>query len=162
MNRLAIPIFLAIAAVAAPRAASRAAGLITGIQTTDYGTGSGWIQPMAAAYGWDDPNSSLVVKVQAMSCCNTYYQGFYFIFGSQLLPTPFDLPSPPFWGGSNLYFLPDNALGFFSGNTTSIPIPQVPWLVGATFQVQCLGQWFTTIGFTTNYGMSQGTSLTFI
>jgi hypothetical protein len=161
MNRLVIAFAFIAGAVAAPRAMPRFGGPISGIQTSDYGTGSGWIQPMTATYSWDDPSNSLIVKTQAFSCCNTYYQGFYLLYGHQALPSPFPLMTPPFWDGSNLYILPDDAIGFFTGSVATIPIPPDPLLVGVEFHLQCLGQWFTTIGFSTDYGMSQATKLMF-
>jgi hypothetical protein len=146
----------------APPAVQGPGGPISGIATSDFGAGSGWIQPMSATYGFDVATQSLVIKTQAFSCCNTFYQGFYLMYGSQPLSPPFALPSPPFWSGSDLWILPDNATGFFSGTSGSVAIPPVPSLVGSTFFLQCLGQWFTTIGFSTDYGVSQATQITFL
>jgi hypothetical protein len=135
---------------------------ITGIQTADYGFGSGWVQPMAASYGWDQISGSLIVKVTSFSCCNTFFQGFYLMYGQNPAPPPIALPTPPFWDGSFLFIIPDVAVGLYSGNSASIPVPPDPLLVGQTFELQALGQWFTTINFSTDYGVSQATSLTFL
>lgn len=136
---------------------------ISGIQTSDYGTGSGFLQPMVASYGWNGATGSLEIKIQAFSCCNTYYQGFYLLYGqAPPMPPAFSLPSPPFFAGSLLYALPDAITNYLPGNAASLPIPANPVLVGQTFYVQVIGEWFTTIGFTTDFGISQGTKVTFV
>lgn len=135
---------------------------ISGIATSDTGQASGFIQPMTAKYAWDSQQGALVVQVNSAGCCNTFFTGFYLLYGQSLLPFPLALASPPFWADSNLYIFPDDAIGFLPGNMASIPVPPDPALVGQTFFLQALGTWFTTINFSTDYGVSQATKLTFL
>lgn len=134
---------------------------VNGFSTSDYGTGSGFIAPMQAFYGFDGANCEVDIKIQAASCCNTYFVEFYLMYGENPLAPGFPLPEPPFWTGSELLILPDAIEGPFSGNTGDVAIPNNPLLPGMTFYLQALGVWFTTIGFSYDYGVSQGTKLTF-
>jgi hypothetical protein len=157
---LAIGVLLALAPAAAV-----AQGPISGIQTIDFGTGCGFGNtPIVAFYGFDALNSNLEVKVTANpGCCNTFFQGIYLMYGQNPLPpSPLTLPNPPFFLGCNLYIIPDVADGMHPGMKATIPVPPNPILIGQTFDVQVLGQWFTTIGFTLDFGVSQATSIMFV
>ncbi|MFN0207355.1 MAG: hypothetical protein ACKVS6_13705 [Planctomycetota bacterium] len=156
----------AVAAFAAPESSAQVGPVpvcsISGFTTIDYGQGSGFIGPMVAHYSFNAADCAIDIKIEAPSCCNTYFQGFYLMFGTTPLPPgAFPLPSPPFWSGSDLLIIPDDAIGLFPGNTGSVMIPPNPQLPGMTFYLQNLGVYFTTIGFSTDYGVSQGTAITF-
>lgn len=162
---LTIAAVAAVANFAAPESAAQIgpACPCSGITTIDYGQGSGFIGPMVAHYGFDAANCAIDIKIETPSCCNTYFTSFYLMVGSAPLPPgAFPLPSPPFWDGSDLLIIPDDVVGPFSGNTASVMIPPNPQLPGMTFYLQDLGVYFTTIGLSTNYGVSQGTAITFL
>lgn len=70
------------------------------------------------------------------------------------------LPEDIFWMGSELLIVPDGVFGPIAGQTGSIAIPNNPALPGMTFYLQALGVW-TTFFVSYDYGVSQGTAITF-
>lgn len=133
---------------------------VAGFTQVDYGTGSGWIAPMVAHYGMNAAKCSIDMKIEAFSCCNTYFQEFYLMYGEYPIYPGLALPEPPFWSLSELLVAPVDVIGPFSGDTGSVAIPNNPQLPGMTFYLQCLGVW-TTFFVSFDYGVSQGTVITF-
>lgn len=161
MKRLA----LAAAALALPLALTSSAQTgacpLTGITTTDVGVGTGLLQPTIMGLGFDSTLCELMMKFDAPTCCNVFVTQHWFGLGTNLVPGGIPL-GPPFYPGSLLYLgAPLSIFGPSPGLTSSIAVPASPGLVGATFPVQAVLEFFTTIGFTYDYGMSQAMLLTF-
>ena len=135
--------------------------IFSGITTTDFGSGSGFLAPSLAVYGFDSTTCSLVWKIDAPTCCNVLVTANFLAVGSSVDPIGVPL-GPPFYSGSSFHL---GGLGFilgpFTGYTGGVLLPSDPALIGLALPVQGIVEFFTTIGFTYDYGVTQGTLITF-
>ncbi len=154
---------LALSLLALPLTGHAADGdgpcIFSGITTSDFGSGSGFLQPSVITYGFDPTNCSLAWKIDAPTCCNVLVTANFLAVGSA--PDPVGVPlGPPFYAGSvfhitSLSFL----LGPFTGIGGTIGLPADPTLIGLPLPVQGVVEFFTTIGGGFDYGVTQGTVL---
>lgn len=135
--------------------------VVSGIQTSDFGGGSGFLAPASLGFGFDPGSCTLEWKLDAPTCCNVLVQQHFLAIGN--LADPFGLPlGPPFYSGSVWHIgVPQFALGPFTGVTGSVPLPSDPSLIGLALPTQAILDYLTTIGLTHDFGMSQGVLVTF-
>jgi hypothetical protein len=158
---------LAMLFLAAPLAASASAQgtvcPISGISTLSYGAGCGYFDEPKLSLGFDTADCALELKITALQCCNTFITEHFLVYGlASPLPVAFELPAPPWFSGCFLYFIPIDAIGPFQGTSSKIKIPADPNFVGQSFELQAVPVYFTTIGMTIDFGITQAIHMTFL
>jgi len=152
---------LAFSLAATLAASASAQCVVSGVTTTDFGAGSGFLAPAALFVGADTASCSLEWKLDAPTCCNTFVSQHFLVFGTAVDPVGLPLGAP-FYAGSNWHIgAPLVALGPFPGTTGSAPIPPDPAFVGLALSSQAVLDYFTTIGLTHDFGVSQGVLVQF-
>ncbi|MEM7308994.1 MAG: hypothetical protein AAF682_20085 [Planctomycetota bacterium] len=152
---------LAFASLAALPARSGVGGgcLFSDLSTADFGAGSGLLQPSVIGFGLNPSACTLEWKIDAPTCCNVLVSQHFLVVGTAQDPVGVKL-GPPFFAGSALHVgTPAFVLGPFAGQTGGVPLPPDPALVGNPLPVQGVVEFFTTIGLTVEYGMTQGVLL---
>ena len=134
---------------------------IQGIKTSDTGTGSGVYSPSELVVSWNASTCSVDLQIQTVTCCNVYLTRHFVGVGKGLLPNPSELGAP-FLPGSFLRIKPFHVFGPLPGSTSSIPVPASPGLVGATFAMQAVPVFFTTIGQYKDFATTQAVEVTFL
>ena len=151
---------LALAGSFALPASAQGACTFGSLATGDFGLGSGFLVPSTITYGLDTTNCALEWKVDAPACCNVFVTQHFLAIGSQVDPVGIPLGSP-FLPGTNLHIGPAISLvGAFPGVTGAVGLPADPSLIGVTIPTQAAVEFFTTIGLTLDYGLTQGVTLT--
>jgi len=136
------------------------AGPISGIVTSDFGTPAGLGEPPIVHLGWDAANHGLTVKITTLSGQSAPIADHFMAYGQALLPTPYPLPAPFWVPGSELYPLPIDVLGPYVGDTSLIPVPADPLLIGQVFFLQGIPEYAVAAPFPV-YGATQGVKLQF-
>jgi hypothetical protein len=142
---------LVMALLSAPIAAQ--CSKLAGVSYVPYGSGCTALFQTPALTGAYDPVACTVsfTLTHSPSCCNTYLWKRVLAFGS----SPAQIPIP--FLTCDLLVVPDVILEFTpTGSDTFVfPIPNVP-LAGLTLYLQGANVFFTTIGFTYDYEVSNG------
>jgi hypothetical protein len=152
---------LVLAGGAAASTASAQSCVVTGVSTSDYGAGTGFLQPSGLYYGFDPSICSLVWKLDAPTCCNVFVAQHWIVIGNAVDPVGLPLGGP-FYPGSVWHVgAPLFALGPIPSTTGQVQLPPDPALIGLSLPTQAVLDFFTTIGMTHDFGMSQGVELKF-
>jgi hypothetical protein len=157
--------FLAAATLSASLAASGAGAqcLIAGLSLAPYGSGCSFAFGVPALSASFDPAAcSATVSVNAAGgCCNTFLVSRALAVGL----TPVSFPLPFIGAGCDLLTSAD--LFILEQPSSAGPdfvfdfAPGV-WLWGLTVYVQGAAHYFTTIGFTHDYNLTDGLAVTFL
>lgn len=123
------------------------------VDTTDIGTGVGFLTPPTLSLSVDATTCTLGVDVAATGCCNTFPAGQFLAVGQNVYFTPIQLP-PPFYAGSEIFFVPISIFGPLS-LSADIALPNDASLAGQYFFAQSAVAYFTTIGMTIDWGVTQ-------
>lgn len=133
--------------------------VISSIDTLDFGVGTGFLAPAELKLSLDAASCELVADIDAPTCCNTFVSQHFLVFGALVDPIAL---GDPFLAGSDLRVFP-LALGpTVAGTSSRYAIPSNPNLVGKSVDVQAVPFFFTTIGLTTDLGVSQAVHLTLL
>lgn len=132
----------------------------TSIATSDFGIGTGFLAAPFLKVDLDAANCSLPMSTTAPACCNTFFTEQFLAVGVGTFPSGLPLPEPLFMPGSLLYVDPFDILGPHPPGDFIVPLPPVPGLIGVPIHVQAIPVFFTTIGFTTEFGVSQAVTFT--
>lgn len=133
----------------------------TGVITEDFGSGCGFLAPPKLTISFTPGDCTLDFDIDAPTCCNTFVTSHWLLIGSRL-PSPVGLNSPPFLTGCQLWVSPFLIIGPLPGTSTSILLPPILPITPITVDIQAVPVYFTTIGFTTDFGITQGVDLTLI
>jgi len=158
MPRLLLALVLASGAAATSASAQC---IVSGISTSDFGAGSGFLQPSGLYYGADTATCTLQWKLDAPTCCNVLVAQHWIAIGSVADPIGIPLGSPFYPGSAWHVGAPLFALGPFAGTTGQVPLPPDPALIGLSLPTQAVLDFLTTIGLTHDFGMSQGVLIKF-
>lgn len=141
-------------------------GNVSAVSFTPYGQGCSVVTPAAPTLtGVYDPNACTVTLTLSAppTCCNVFLQTQVLAIGL----APANLAIPGLNPGCNL--LLDPAQIFLvqqgpppGGGTFSVTIPPGSTLAGLTVYAQGMNVYFTTIGFTTDFELSQGLQVDFL
>ncbi len=127
---------------------------IGGVNFTNYGQGcTPFFSPPQISGQFDPASCTLTFSLtNSPSCCNTYLVERFFVFGLQQAaqPLPFLGPNCFSWTSADLIVVQSNS----AGGDLAVLLP--PGAVGLTFYAQGANHFFTTIGFTHDYELSQG------
>jgi hypothetical protein len=129
---------------------------VANVAFTAYGAGCNTVfagTPPALSGQWDPTSCTLSVTLSGFSgCCNTFLQQRILWAGL----APAQQPLPFIGPGCTLLAQPDVIAMFptAAGNTFSFTLP--PGFPAVTFYMQGANQYFTTIGLTTDFELSQG------
>lgn len=150
--------FLLTVAMTAMSPSLHAQCTVNGINFTSYGSGCNAVFGVVPSLvgSFDAANCSLTLTINDFpGCCNTYLVQRSLAFG--LLPT--NTPLPWIAPGCTLFVQPDLLYTFPSsaGNTFTFPIP--PGLPALTVYAQGADQYFTTIGLTTDFALTNGLAI---
>ena len=161
VSSMRILVFILLLAFSTGLRAQTATCPIAGITTTQIGQGAGLtLAPPGISLALDQGPCALDLSVTAFACCNTFVSSHFVAVGTGPLFAPTLLP-PPFVVGALLYIQPDVIVGPFPGTMSSFPLPASPALVGLTAYIQAAPVYFTTIGFTTDIGVTPAVAVTF-
>jgi hypothetical protein len=126
---------------------------LSGVSFGPYGAGCTGFNVVPAITGSYDSQACTVsfTLTHSVSCCNTYLNRRVIVFGA----APVQVPIP--FLTCDLLVSPDVLVEILpTGSDTFVfPIPNVP-LAGLTLYVQGANVFFTTIGFTYDYEVSNG------
>ncbi|HGY90823.1 MAG TPA: hypothetical protein ENK43_06605 [Planctomycetes bacterium] len=127
---------------------------IGGVNFTNYGQGcTPFFSPPQISGQFDPASCTLTFSLTSSpSCCNTYLVERFFVFGlfQAAQPLPFLGPGCVSYTSADLIVVQPNS----AGGDLSVLLP--PSAIGITFYAQGANHFFTTIGFTHDYELSQG------
>lgn len=154
-TRLASMLTLAILTLSA---AGHAQCTVNGINFTSYGAGCNAVFGVVPSLvgSFDAANCALTLTINDFpGCCNTYLVQRSLAFGFLPANTPLPWIAP----GCTLLAQPDLLYSFPSsaGNTFTFPLP--PGLPALTIFAQGADQYFTTIGLSTDFALTNGLAI---
>ncbi len=127
---------------------------IGGVNFTNYGQGcTPFFTAPQISGQFDAASCTLTFSLTSSpSCCNTYLVERFFVFGvlQAAQPLPFLGPGCFSWTSADLIVAQPSS----AGGDLAVLLP--PAAVGLTFYAQGANHFFTTIGFTHDYELSQG------
>ncbi len=132
---------------------------VMSVAFTPYGTGCNPVfatqTPMLSGR-WDPQTCSVTLTITAFSgCCNTYLRDRLFVLGAQQTRVPL-----PFLGiGCTLWASPDIVIPLTSSAGASLTLAVPPGLPPGSIYGQGLVHYFTTIGFSDDFALTQGLDL---
>ena len=155
----AFALALALAFPTAHAAGGGTACPFSGLQQVDVGVGTGFLQPSQLQLALDAATCAVTVDVDAPVCCNVLVTQHFLVLGGSVDPVGTPLGAP-FLSGSLLHVAPILQVFAAPGVQSSVALPANPALIGVPLPLQAGVEFFTTIGLTFDYGVTQAAVVT--
>lgn len=153
------PLLASLLLVAALAGAATAQCTVNGVTFTSYGVGCATVFGNAPSLSGAFNASACTVTYTVndfSGCCNTFLQVRFLVFGVQQISQALPWIGP----GCNLLVTPDVIIQApaSAGNQFTFTLP--PGIPPLTVHAQAADQYFTTIGFTTDFQVTNGLTTT--